>query len=77
MTKEEHLEWAKLRALYYCDFGDPAQAVASMTSDMAKHPDIALPHGVIAGPLADALMAASRGNRAAVRDWILGWKLLA
>lgn len=39
MTGAEHVAWAKERALEYVDLGQPAQAMASLTSDLAKHPD--------------------------------------
>lgn len=39
MTRKEHLDWCKARALEYCDLGDWLQAMASMTSDMRKHPE--------------------------------------
>jgi hypothetical protein len=37
MTREEHLQWAKDRAIEYCDRGDPGNAFASFQSDMSKH----------------------------------------
>jgi Tfp pilus assembly protein PilF len=36
---DEHLEWAKARAREYLDRGDHANAVTSIMSDLAKHPD--------------------------------------
>jgi hypothetical protein len=39
MTRDEHLAWAKKRALEYLDAGDPSQAFTSMLSDLGKHPD--------------------------------------
>lgn len=39
MSREEHLEWAKRRALEYLARGDLADAVASMGSDLSKHPE--------------------------------------
>ena len=39
MTREEHLEWCKKRALEYVDQGDMSQAFASMGSDLNKHPE--------------------------------------
>lgn len=39
MTRTEHLEWAKKRAIEYADAGDTANALASMTSDLDKHPE--------------------------------------
>jgi hypothetical protein len=38
MTREEHLAWAKGRALEYADQGDVASAMASLGSDLNKHP---------------------------------------
>jgi hypothetical protein len=40
MTRTEHLRWAKDRALEYADLGDTANAVASMCSDLRKHPEL-------------------------------------
>jgi hypothetical protein len=37
MTRDEHLEWAKQRALKYREVGDYIQAVTSMMSDLSKH----------------------------------------
>ncbi len=41
MDRAEHLAWAKQRALEYIDMGDTAGALASMMSDMGKHPETA------------------------------------
>jgi hypothetical protein len=38
-TRAEHLQWCKDRALVYADQGDMVNAVASMTSDLRKHPE--------------------------------------
>lgn len=40
MTRSEHLEWCKKRALAYLP-GDPSEAFASMMSDLRKHPETA------------------------------------
>ena len=37
MSRSEHLEWCKKRALEYVDKGDNVQAYASFMSDMRKH----------------------------------------
>lgn len=37
-TRSEHLAWCKQRALQYVDQGDLQNALASMASDMHKHP---------------------------------------
>lgn len=39
MTREEHLNWSKQRAFEYVDAGDLPNALASMTSDLNKHPE--------------------------------------
>ena len=41
MTRAEHLQWAKDRALEYADQGAMANAIASLRSDLGKHPDTA------------------------------------
>ena len=45
-TRAEHLAWCKQRALEYADQGDVASAVASMGSDLSKHPETAS-HGAM------------------------------
>lgn len=39
MTRKEHLDWCKQRALEYVDMNDLQQAFASMISDLGKHPE--------------------------------------
>jgi hypothetical protein len=36
--RAEHLRWCKDRALAYADMGDVSSAVASLGSDLRKHP---------------------------------------
>lgn len=36
MTREEHLDWMKTRALAYADRGELTNALASFTSDATK-----------------------------------------
>ena len=38
-TRAEHLQFCKDRALVYADQGDLPQAMASMGSDLRKHPE--------------------------------------
>ena len=45
-TRAEHLAWCKTRALEYVDQGDNTEALASMVSDLGKHPDT-VGHGAI------------------------------
>ncbi len=39
MTRQEHLQWCKDRAMEYVEKGDYQNAVASMLSDLGKHDD--------------------------------------
>lgn len=41
MMRDEHVAWAKQRALEYCDRGECANALASMGSDLNKHEETA------------------------------------
>ncbi|WP_201980401.1 hypothetical protein [Hymenobacter rubidus] len=41
MTRSEHLQWAKGRALEYLDAGNLTDAWASFVSDLGKHPETA------------------------------------
>jgi hypothetical protein len=38
-TRAGHVAWAKERALEYADAGDLPGAMASLTSDLSKHPE--------------------------------------
>lgn len=40
MTAQEHLEWAKGRALLYCLDGHPYHALLSLLSDFNKHEEL-------------------------------------
>lgn len=40
MDREQHLRWAKERALEYLDEGELANAYTSMASDLTKHPEL-------------------------------------
>ena len=40
MDREEHLDWAKQRALEYVDANDLIGGFTSMASDLNKHPDL-------------------------------------
>lgn len=73
MTRAEHLNWCKQRALEIADSGDLPGAVASMASDMGKHDETRL-DPLMAGFLTMAgIMDAQNGNTAAVRRWIEGF----
>lgn len=68
-TRQEHMKWCKERALEYCDNGDGAQAIASMLSDLRKHPETA----PSAGLGATLMLTVNRGDMASVRRFIEGF----
>lgn len=72
MTREEHLEWAKKRALEYLDHGDPAQGFTSMLSDMRKHPELENHPGNTIGA-GFMCLPGWITNTAEVRRWIVGY----
>lgn len=39
ISRQEHMEWCKKRALEYCDRGEFQEALLSMLSDLRKHPE--------------------------------------
>jgi len=41
MTREEHMQWSKKRALEYLDNNNITNAFASLASDLSKHPETA------------------------------------
>lgn len=70
-TRAEHLAWCKERALEYCDAGDLQNALASMGSDLQKHPETA---GHIGVGLGLAMMAGGQlSTQAEMRKFIEGF----
>ena len=64
--RDEHLEWGKERAREYLDAGELSNAVASMGSDLAKHPELKpKPHLFLLGT-----MRVLDGDPAAARAWV-------
>jgi hypothetical protein len=55
LTREEHLAWAKARALAYCDAGHLHGAFTSLASDLNNHPETA-DHRAMAHLMTLALM---------------------
>lgn len=70
MTRKEHVKWCKERALQYVDAGDLQNAVASMTSDMSKHPET---RDVMGAMTMIGLAELMTGNPDSVRKWITGF----
>jgi hypothetical protein len=69
VTRDEHMQWCKDRALPYVDRGDAAQAVASMCSDLSKHEETA-GIGEVMGMM--GMLEIQNGDEA-VRRWITGF----
>lgn len=70
-TRDEHLAWAKQRALEYVDAGDTKNAVASMLSDLKKHPELEHHTGAKLG--VSLLFAGLLATPRDVRKWIEGF----
>ena len=68
MTRDEHLEGCKRRALEYLDAGDLRHAVASLASELKTHPDTDNP--ALNGLAMIGTMYVTDGDKAAVRHWI-------
>lgn len=68
MDRSEHLEWAKKRALEYVDGGDLPSAIASMISDLRKHPELEKSAG-----WGGLLIMLDADRPDAVRQWIEGF----
>jgi SOS response regulatory protein OraA/RecX len=70
MTREEHLAWAKRRALQYLDARDLAEAFTSMASDLSKHPELQKIEKMMS-PL--GLLYVMNGDARQLRAWIEGF----
>lgn len=71
MTRRQHLDWCKERALAELENGPTHLAFASMASDMRKHPETA---GHIAIELGmQMLVAGFLSTKAEMREFIEGF----
>ena len=71
MTRDEHLAWAKKRALEYLDAGDLTNALSSMGSDLSKHDEL---RGIGAKMADLGLIAFINRDAVAMRRWIEGFR---
>lgn len=69
MTREEHLAWAKQRALEYLP-ADPSMAMISMMSDLSKHDELRNHAGLHIAPL----FYGRHKDPDEVRHWIEGFR---
>lgn len=68
MSRDEHLAWAKERALKYLPH-DPLEAMTSMGSDLTKHPELKDHPGMMIMPM----FFGAHNDPEAVRRWIVGF----
>lgn len=75
MTREEHLQWCKDRAMEYVKRGALLEAVTSMGSDLTKHPETksSADSPVMAGLFLLACQQAQSGDRDGVVRYIKGF----
>lgn len=71
MTRQEHLDWCKQRALEYVDLGDNNQALASMGSDLGKHDETKNHAAIELGMM--LLMAGHLNSQEKMRKFIQGF----
>lgn len=72
MNRQEHLAWCKERAFEYADRGDMAGTLASMQSDMGKHPETAGSDAHMLGMM--LAMSGHLNTPAQLRDWVEGFQ---
>lgn len=73
MSRDEHLEWCKKRALEYLDAGDISQGFTSMISDLGKHPELEKHAGIEIGVMMAVGLRGWISNPQKVREWIVGF----
>lgn len=71
MTRAEHLQWCKDRAIEYVQKGDTNNAFASFQSDMSKHPETANHIALELGTM--LLVSGSLSSVKQMSDWINGF----
>ena len=71
MTRAEHVEWCKKRALEYIDIDDVNNALASMCSDLRKHPETEKHAGIELGTM--MVMGGHLSSPDKMREFILGF----
>lgn len=71
LSRAEYLQWAKARALEYCDQGDLTNAFASLLSDLGKHSETAGHLGLELGAM--LLFGGFLTTEREMREWIEGF----
>ena len=70
-TRSEHMAWCKQRALEYANAGDTQNALASMFSDLSKHPETENHVGIQLGTM--LMMTGSLSTKQEVIKFINGF----
>ena len=70
VTRADHLNWAKDRALEYADQGDAARTIGSLRTGLGKHPGTAGHDGILLGAL--LAMNGHLGTPAEIREFVEG-----
>jgi hypothetical protein len=70
--RAEHLQWCKDRALEYVELGDSHNAIASMLSDLNRHPHTIPSQTVIDTAMTDFIIRGQLTTQR-VTDWINGF----
>lgn len=70
MTREEHLAWAKERALAEMEYGGPEQGLASIFNDMRSHHELRNHAAIELGAM--LMFNGHLQTRAQVREFIKG-----
>ena len=73
MTRSEHLDWCKKRALELLDAGERQQTVTSMLSDLTKWDKPLYDKKLLSVLVLNGMMFASKEDRRTVRHWIEGF----
>ena len=73
LTRQEHLQWCKDRAMEYVKEGNLLEAVTSMMSDLAKHPEMKARGEALAMLGILAMQQAQQGDTDAVKRYIQGF----
>jgi hypothetical protein len=71
MTRAEHMDWCKKRALEVLETGDVQGAYASMVSDLGKHEETAGHVGITLGMM--QMIGGHLGTPAQMRHFIEGF----
>jgi len=71
MTRTEHMQWAKARALEYVESGQLTEAFSSMISDLRKHPETVDHIGLQLGMI--QMMGGQLETKAQMHDFISGF----